>query len=70
VIQLVPDPPRLRVTLLDTLDGAPLRERVLAASAAAWTGTTWSDDTAWLTIGALYRVDLDTGRPYEVWPPR
>ena len=26
VIQLVPDPPRLRVTLLDTLDGAPLRE--------------------------------------------
>lgn len=70
VIQLAPDPPRLRVTLLDARDGTTLRRRALSVDSAAWSGTTWDEDSAWLTIGALYRVDLQTGLTAQVWPAR
>lgn len=70
VIQLAPDPPRLRVTLLDAREGTPLRRRALSVDSAAWTGTTWDEASAWLTIGALYRVDLNTGLTTQVWPAR
>jgi len=70
VIQLAPDPPRLRVTLLDARTGTPLRRRALSVDSADWSGTTWDEASAWLTIGALYRVDLNTGLTAPVWPAR
>lgn len=68
-IQLLADPPRLQVALLDAQRGVPLRQRTVPLGSAAWTGTIWTEDTAWLTIGALYAVDLRTGIPTQVWSP-
>lgn len=69
VSQLLSNPPRLQVDILDAARGVPLRRHTLPVGSAAWTGTAWTDDTAWLTIGALYAVDLRTGIPAQVWPP-
>lgn len=69
VAQLLADPQRLQVALLDARRGVPLRLRNVPLGSAAWTGTTWTEDTAWLTIGALYAVDLRTGIPAQVWSP-
>jgi len=68
VVQLLPDPARLYVALLDARRGVPLRARTLPLASAAWTGSTWDDHTAWLTIGALVAIDLSTGVPAQVWP--
>ena len=68
VIELAPDPPRLRVTLLDAESGAHRHERAQPIDSATWTGTAWAADRAWLTLGALYEVDLTTGIPALVWP--
>jgi len=68
VIQLASDPARLRVTLLDATSGTQVRDRVQPVGSATWTGTAWTDDRAWLTIGALYELDLHSGIPAQVWP--
>lgn len=68
VIELASDPARLRVTLLDATTGEPVRDRVQPVSSVTWTGTTWAGDRAWLTIGALYELDLHNGIPAQVWP--
>lgn len=68
VCQLLSNPPRLQVDILDPERGVPLRRHTLPVGSTAWTGTAWTDSIAWLTIGALYAVDLHTGIPAQVWP--
>ncbi|HEX3052235.1 MAG TPA: PQQ-binding-like beta-propeller repeat protein [Aggregatilineaceae bacterium] len=68
IIQLLAGPDRIKVNLLNPSTGVLLAETITDIDNAVWSGTTWTDDTAWLTIRSLYAVDLSTGETTLFWP--
>jgi outer membrane protein assembly factor BamB len=68
VIQLVADPDRLQVQMLDVPTGQVVHETSSRLDNDFWTGVTWTSESAYLTIRNLYRVDLETGKAAWEWP--
>lgn len=67
-VQVLPAPDRILVDLLNPANGHRLRRTATPVSSAYWSGTVWSVDTAWVTIGDLYAIDLTSGEAVLVWP--
>jgi outer membrane protein assembly factor BamB len=68
VIQLLTDPDRLQVQMIDVPTGQVVYETSSRLDNDFWTGVTWTGNTAYLTIRNLYSVDLETGKTTWAWP--
>jgi outer membrane protein assembly factor BamB len=68
VIQLLADPVRLQVQMIDLPTGQVVYETSSSLDNDFWTGVTWTSNTAYLTIRNLYGVDLETGKAAWEWP--
>jgi len=68
IIQLLAGPDRIKINILNPSTGVLLAETITTIDNAVWSGTTWTDGTAWLTIRSLYAVDLSTGETSRFWP--
>jgi hypothetical protein len=68
VIQLTTGPPQLLVQRIDVPTGRVAYETSARLDNDFWTGATWTNHTAYLTIRNLYTVDLETGQATWEWP--
>ncbi len=68
VIQLIAGPPQLLVQLIDVPTGQVMYETSTRLDNDFWTGVTWTNNTAYLTIRNLYAVDLAAGEVALEWP--
>lgn len=68
VIQLLVDPVRLQVQMIDVPTGQVMYETSSRLDNDFWTEATWTSNSAFLTVRNLYRVDLETGTAAWEWP--
>jgi hypothetical protein len=60
--------PFARVDILDTRTGAIIQGHMTQVYDSHWTGITWYDEAAYLTLRRLHRLDLQTGIVTWEWP--